>query len=125
MPVSGGAGRRFRSTRAPVCKPTPVVRIELLRVLCLSMVGWPSLVLKDADGAICMAAQGVSRGDSTIIRRAAARSRTAVRMLSAGLSVASSYPARHSFTHGEPLVGLLAQERRNVGRIEAGGMTAR
>src|SRR6266567_5486502 len=41
MPESGAAGRKVRSTRAPVCKPTPVVLIELFRVRCLSMAGLP------------------------------------------------------------------------------------
>ena len=37
MPVSGAAGRSMSSTRAPVCSPTPVVLIVVLRVRCFSM----------------------------------------------------------------------------------------
>ena len=36
-PVLAGAGRSVRSTRAPVCKPTPVVLICDLSVRCFSM----------------------------------------------------------------------------------------
>src|SRR5262245_27514488 len=38
MPVSGAAGRSVSSTRAPVCRPTPVVRVTLRNVRCISML---------------------------------------------------------------------------------------
>src|SRR5690625_167262 len=38
MPVFTGAGRRVRYTFSPVCRPTPVARMVLRRVLCRIMV---------------------------------------------------------------------------------------
>src|ERR1700753_4012176 len=34
MPESGGPGRKVMRTFLPVCKPTPVARIEFFSVLC-------------------------------------------------------------------------------------------
>src|SRR6266487_2597218 len=67
MPVSGGAGRKVRSTRAPVCRPTPVVLIELLSVRCLSIAGAASPSLTCGADAIRAPAQGVSRGDTITV----------------------------------------------------------
>ena len=39
MPLFTGAGRSTISTFLPVCRPTPVARIEFFRVRCLSMLG--------------------------------------------------------------------------------------
>ena len=42
MPELAGAGRRTISTFLPVCRPTPVARIEFLSVRCFSMREiWP------------------------------------------------------------------------------------
>src|SRR5438309_5670922 len=38
MPEFGGAGLSVNSTRAPVCNPTPVVLIRVLRVRCCSIL---------------------------------------------------------------------------------------
>src|SRR5689334_25439784 len=54
MPVSTAAGRRWIATRAPVCKPTPVVLIAFFSVRCLIMV---------------VVAPGASRGAAEFIRR--------------------------------------------------------
>ena len=39
MPWLAGAGRSTISTFLPVCRPTPVARIEFLSVLCFSISG--------------------------------------------------------------------------------------
>src|SRR5438105_11310847 len=50
IPESGGAGRRVMRTFLPVCKPTPVARMEFFRVLC------PTIFLLLVSN--CMAAGG-------------------------------------------------------------------
>ena len=51
MPVSAAAGRSTSSTRAPVCRPTPVVLIVVLSVRCFSMhsFGAPAALAGDGD----------------------------------------------------------------------------
>ena len=39
-PVSAAAGRNVNSTRAPLCRPTPVARVSDLRVLCCNIRGY-------------------------------------------------------------------------------------
>ena len=60
MPASGGPGRSVKSTRAPVCKPTPVVLTWDFSVRCLSMAGSGLPGASPVEWAIHLSVQGVS-----------------------------------------------------------------
>src|SRR5439155_26758052 len=123
MPESGGDGRKVRSTRTPVCRPTPVVLIELLSVRCLSMAGVASSLTSDAIHA---PGQGVSRGqyyhNSSI---SACRERCCLHILDAFRFPAFfTAPPLHLSTFFAPSpssICLFPQKRRNVRRIETRG----
>ena len=109
MPVSGGAGRSVSSTRAPVCRPTPVVRDRVLSVRCWS-IGEDSVA----------AARNVSSHVTTRARAEAAPSHDCGCPLAPHVSPKRRRDRPAGGPHRTPSVRLLAQERRDVGGVERG-----
>src|SRR5581483_5481037 len=130
MPVSIGAGRMVMSTRAPVCRPTPVDLTAALSVRCLS-IDMESGVGGAARRAKARRVRDLASYRS--IRTARARAKIAERH---GLDRAAAaqvlYAARRdsdALRRGArppedapclfaPSIRLLAQERRDLGCVE-------
>src|SRR5262245_40788096 len=112
MPVSGAAGRSTRSTRAPVCNPTPVVFVAFFSVRCRSM-------LIPGPVRSCVAIAGAS-----YLVRLLARCFNGLSSILPYLSRPGSHAARQKRKKVRPVlpgshsVGLLAQECRNLRRVE-------